>query len=115
MEAGTPVSPRCQGPRSRLGGAVHGSEVDTLDGIGAAQAYDGKTKGRVIHCRLENGSVKDSSGAGIAGGWDPHGCRCPLARISSAFAPHYSPVAACAARASGNTARLSRDLDPRAH
>jgi hypothetical protein len=44
MEAGTPVSPRCHGQRSRLGGAVHGSEADTVDSISGAQAYDRKTR-----------------------------------------------------------------------
>src|SRR5437660_8262841 len=42
--AGTPVSPRCQGQRSRSGGAVHGSEADTLYRSSGAQAYDGKTR-----------------------------------------------------------------------
>jgi hypothetical protein len=38
------VSPRCQGQRSRSGGAVHESEADTLYSISGAQAYDGKTR-----------------------------------------------------------------------
>src|SRR5437660_9902990 len=36
--------PRCQGQRSRSGGAVHGSEADTLYRSSGAQAYDGKTR-----------------------------------------------------------------------
>ena len=54
-----PVSPRCQGQRSRSGGAVPGSEADTLDSTSGVQAYDRKTK-------AEAGSTRVKAAKGVS-------------------------------------------------
>lgn len=44
MEVGHACLPALSRAAEPLGGAVHGSEADTLDSISGAQAYDGKTR-----------------------------------------------------------------------